>query len=377
MLSVAIDTSVYKADARRSKPAFRALTRLIKGHEAELAIPHFVKREFVTKQQETIGKALKAIADGASTIFKNTNNDALTKYACEALERATQQQQIFAHLVEAEFDAWVVEIHAEEYPITVEQAQGAAEDYFAGNPPFKVAKSRNDIPDGFIWRSILDIARESGRLHFITSDDTLFSAASGHSNIVPHRKLDDFIQTSECQAAIKNLWSEILEENIERAHQLLRARETQITERITTLLPNALTAKNVYDELLPTDDHEAVIYDVGSISSIRLSFDDISYYGENEIGIPFDAKIDCTLEYALYKGEYYRLSHDETKYLRVENRNEHYFGIEDDRTIEASGVLTLRLCDGRIGDITLDDTDLERLLSQAEYSIEVPEIEIE
>jgi hypothetical protein len=377
MLSIAIDTSVYKADVKRNKPAFRALTRLIKGNEASLSVPYFIKREFVTKQQQIIGDAIRAIANAAGTILRNTTHDHLIAYARLALDQADQQQQAFAPLVEAEFDAWLADLDAEEYPLTLEQAQGAIDDYFTGKPPFKSLKNRNDIPDSFIWRSLLDIVEESDRLHFITADDALFDAAKGHPNIVPHRTLDDFIQTDECQMAIKNLWDDIREENIERVHGHLGAHELDLKKQVSTLLPKALTAKTISDTALPTEDEEATIYDVGSINEIDLHFDDASYYGESEIGIPFDAKVDCTLEYALYKPTLHRLSHDERKFLRVEDRNEYFFGIEDDRTIEAGGVLTLRLAERRLSDIALTDHDIEGLISSAEFSVDVSDLAIE
>ena len=182
MLAIAIDTSIYKSDSKRRKPAFRALTRLVKGNVASLAMPFFVKREFVTKQQTIVGDAIKAISSAAATILDNTNQADLKAYAQQVRDAARQLQTAFSPLIESEFDNWLTEVDADQYPITLEQAENVAKDYFTGAPPFKNLKNRNDIPDSFIWRVLLDVAKESGQLHFVTGDDALFAAAQA----VPH-----------------------------------------------------------------------------------------------------------------------------------------------------------------------------------------------
>jgi hypothetical protein len=140
MLAVAIDTSIYKSDSKRRKPAFRALTRLVKGNVASLAMPFFVKREFVTKQQTIVGDAIKAISSAAATILDNTNQADLKAYAQQVRDDARQLQTAFSPLIESEFDNWLTEVDADQYPITLEQAENVAKDYFTGAPPFKNLK---------------------------------------------------------------------------------------------------------------------------------------------------------------------------------------------------------------------------------------------
>jgi hypothetical protein len=377
MLSIAIDTSIYTADAKRRRPAFRALTRLLKSDLASLAVPFFVKREFVTKQQTIIGDAIKAIASAAGTILDNTNNAEMRAYATQVHDHAKQLHASFSPLIESEFDDWITEVNAEEYPISLEQAEAVVDDYFSGAAPFKSLKHRNDIPDSFIWRALMDVVRDSGQVHFVTNDGALFSAAEAIPQITPYRSLDEFLQTKECQAAIRSLWSKTLEENIERAQTHLAAHEGDFVERITDLLPGEMVAKHIYDELLPTHDHEATIYNLNHINSINISFDDGTYSGATSIGLFFTLNVYCTLEYAVEKIEYHMLPQDDKKHLKVEDRNEYYYGIEDHRTLDARGVLTLKLPDSRLGDIALSDNDIENLITNADYSIEVYEIEIE
>ena len=377
MLAIAIDTSIYKSDSKRRKPAFRALTRLVKGNVASLAMPFFVKREFVTKQQTIVGDAIKAISSAAATILDNTNQADLKAYAQQVRDDARQLQTAFSPLIESEFDNWLTEVDADQYPITLEQAENVAKDYFTGAPPFKNLKNRNDIPDSFIWRALLDIAKESGQLHFVTGDDALFAAAQAVPQITPYRSLDEFLQTEECQAAIKSLRSGTLDENIQHAQVHLVEHETDFTHRITNLLPDEMVPKHIHDELLPTVDHDATICNVNSVNSIKISFDDGTYSWATEIGLFFELSIDCTLEYALPKTEYHMLPWDDKKDLKVEENNEYFFGIEDDRTLEARGVLTLKLPDRSLEDFALSDSDIESLIAKADYSIEVYEIEIE
>jgi hypothetical protein len=251
------------------------------------------------------------------------------------------------------------------------------DDYFAGRPPFKAVKNRNDIPDGFIWQCVLDIAQECGRVHLITHDEGLFAAAKGDSRVVAHRTLDQFVQSGECQSAIKKLGSKILEENIERAHSLLRQYEAQFAAKIKTQLPRALIATTVYNDSLPTARNDATIYNVDRVSKVAIGFDEAANYGESEIGIFFDAEVDAVLEFTLSQSDYYRRPHEERRHWHVEEQDGQYLRIEDDRPLSVSGLLTLRLSDGRLGDITLDDAALERLIGKAELRVEVGDIEVE
>lgn len=377
MVHLVLDSSIYRADQKRSKNGFRAIARLAKAHKLALHVPYFVKHEVVTQQQIAVEAAIQEIRKAADTILRTTTQPEIVAYATVTDSQAMLSLKTIHAAISSDFDQWLNDLDAEQYPVTEQDALAVVEDYFSGNPPFRKQKFREDIPDSFIWRSILRIAEENGIVHVVTADNGLFETVARTAGIIAHLKLDDFVQSPECQAEIKASWSEIYEENIERAHSLLGSKSASFSEKIKELLRDALLAETITDDQIPSDDHEATINHVQQPIRIKLLLDEVSYFGETEIGIMFDLDVDCTLEYRLYQGEYYRIPGEQRRHLRVADSNEHYFNIEEDYPTEVKGVLTLRISDGRLGDINLTDPDLERLIENASCSISISTIEIE
>lgn len=106
---------------------------------------------------------------------------------------------------EAELAAWLKDVNATESTMTFEDAQGAFNGYFDGEAPFKTIKNREDIPDALIWQAVKRLASEHRHIHFVVGDKTLRAAADDHDGITTYAKLDEFIQTDECQDALKEI----------------------------------------------------------------------------------------------------------------------------------------------------------------------------
>ena len=104
-----------------------------------------------------------------------------------------------------EFEGWLKDLNAAESAMTIEDTQVAFDAYFEGKPPFKKIKSREDIPDAFIWQAVKRLAKTYKELHFIVADKTLRAAAEALDGITAYATLDEFVQTEECQAALEEI----------------------------------------------------------------------------------------------------------------------------------------------------------------------------
>ncbi len=62
--------------------------------------------------------------------------------------------------------------------ITQDHAELAFSCYFAGVTPFKSIKARNDIPDGFVFAAMAEIAKREGRAYCLCKDSELAKALS-------------------------------------------------------------------------------------------------------------------------------------------------------------------------------------------------------
>ncbi len=280
-------------------------------------------------------------------------------------------------MAEAKFTEWLGDVNAVEVKITLEDAQGAFTGYFDGAPPFKSIKNREDIPDAFIWQAVKRLAAEHKNLHFVVSDNTLRAAADNHPEITTYAKLDEFIQIDECQNSLTAISAN---ENREVNRARVLARLPHITAGLTNSLQsdmvNALDGKEVKGASIPDDNNEGMVTGVGEASDVEFDFDRVEYYGDDDIGIPFTASVECTLNYAVYKAGYYVLDEDKMEGMSIGERNRHYYDVDEEYTLRVKGILSLKIDSEKL-EHKLEDYELDDVILRADTDIQVDEIEVE
>ena len=106
-----------------------------------------------------------------------------------------------------------------------------------------------------------------------------------------------------------------------------------------------------------------------SPTNVHFNFAAAEHYGDGDIGIPFTATVDCELNFAIYKGDYYGLSN--TEHISISERNSHYFDADQTYTISIEGVITLMLDPTDLENEDISDKDLEAILSAPDTSTEI------
>ncbi|MBA3913772.1 MAG: DUF4935 domain-containing protein, partial [Acidobacteriales bacterium] len=303
MLHVIIDTSIYRQDPRREKSAFRALTRLCKGKKVKLHVPEFVRREFVSQQQQLIEKDILAAKKGAESMIKKSPEGAIAEHANVILAEVESSFEMAWEWADNEFESWLKQCEAVEHEMTLEHVKQMTEDYFDGKPPFSSVKERKDMPDSIIFQAIRDLAGENEKLYVVVNDGALLKASTAIKNISGFPTLDAFIETAECQEALEELDSETLTNNIARAKAMIIADEEELKKTLFSELESELHGKTVTSRSIPDDNNEGTIYGVHELNDVTFDFAAREYYGEGEIGIPFEASVDCELNYAMFKSE--------------------------------------------------------------------------
>ena len=189
-----------------------------------------------------------------------------------------------------------------------------------------------------------------------------------------YKTLDDFIQTDSCQEALDDLMPEIVTENIERIKALLPDLQKQLLHRLSTEIVAALVGKTVSHPAIPDDNNEATVLTVGGPEQTEFDFANIEYYGDGELGINFTTHVDCTLNYAIYKGDYFTLPDVED--ISIDECNEHYFDAEQDYSLTAEGVLSIIIDTQELESDQFADDDLAALINDANYSTDIVNTEV-
>lgn len=376
MIHLVLDTNAFTSDRRRESGPFRALERLCKGQKVKLHMPHVVKNEFITQQQQEGRRLLKEIRGLTKELLSVTRDEEIAGFAEETNDSAHDLRRKASNLFKQEWERWLTEVEVSDCPIDPSHGAKVMQDYFEGKAPFKSLKNRNDIPDGFIFQTIVDLATRHQPLHVVANDNAMRAAAAEVDGVVAHDKLGTFIDTQECRAALEALTEEVVAENVQRAGSLLSRATRQLKDAIDSKLTSELDGETVTDIAIPDDNHEGMIYMMNDPSDVSFDFEKTEYYGDNEIGIPFEAITECTLNYAIYKSDYYVLDEDEQAKISISERNDHYFDADQDFPIKATGTLQIKIDTNKLRNEEITDEELLELLDDAEYTVTVDELEV-
>ncbi len=376
MIHLVLDTNILSGDPRRNSGPFRALVRLCKAGKAKLHVPFVVKNEFLTQQKQEARKLLKELRSAADKLSSFTLQDEIFGFSEATKTGATNLRKEAGDLVEQEWEEWLKEVCAVEYPVDPSHGERIIKDYFAGKPPFKAVKNRNDIPDSYVWQTILDLAKTYNALHVVSNDGAVYGAAAGVQGVVAYKRLSEFIDTQQCRAALEALADEAVADNVERAGKLLPTAKRQLEFALGNEIIDELDGKTVTDSRIPDDTNEGMIYMINEPSDVSFGFNKVEYYGDSEIGVPFEAITECTLNYAIFKADYYCLDERKTAQISIDERNEHYFDADEDYPIRATGTLQIKLDKEKLRNEKMTDQEICELFDDAEYDVEVDELEV-
>jgi hypothetical protein len=373
MLHAVLDTSIYSGNPLRNNLAFRALIRLAKAGRVQLHISEITKREFTGQQSDRIESPLKEALASLKKLRKSNKGDEFGAFATETMDAIAALAAKAKSGSKDEFEAWLKDLNATESTMTVEDTQVAFDAYFEGTPPFKKVKSREDIPDAFIWQAVKRLLKTHKELHFVVADKTLRASAEDCDGITAYASLDDFIQTEECQAALEEISTA---ENRARIEGRLQQVAEGLTKIVQTDLVNALDGKTVEDSSIPDDNNEGMVTGVNEAVNVVFDFTKVEYYGADDFGIPFTTSVDCTLNYAVFKADYYSLDEEKMERMSIDERNRHYYDVDEEYLLSVQGVLRITLDSEALQD-ELDDSELDAVILQADTDVEIDEISVE
>ncbi len=371
MMDVVLDSSIYRNDPKRAKNAFRALLRLCKGKIVRLHVPEFVRREFTSQQTQLLEADLKQIQKAATSLIRRSLSPNIAEHSTKILEEAERGLAAAGLYADEEFGDWLKESAAIEYGITLEHTRRVIQDYFNGAPPFTEVKHRVDIPDSFIFQLIVELAATVEHLYVIANDSALFKASANIPNISAFKELESFIETPECQLALEQLPSDAATSNLIRASKVLPKLKDSLLQMLEDDIVDVLVSETVFSREIPDDNGEGLIIMVGSPENVVFAFDQMEYYGGSEIAIPFTGTVECELNYAIFKADYYLLDEEKAERISISERNEHYYDADETYPIEVVGTLSVELDTEILENLKTTDDEIEQAILFGEHKVEI------
>lgn len=374
MIHVVIDSSIYRRDPRRVKAAFTALERLAVAGLVKIHIPRVVFKEFVSQQEAEYATHLKKVEDALRSLQAMLLRDGAVADAQAITSQADAPKRHIDGYAAEEFTAWAGRVSATIHPITSGHGKAVMDDYFRGAPPFKVAKNRQDIPDSFIWRTVLDLKGAHGELSVIVGDRAVREACNSATGVTSYDSLEDFLKSPRCQQLIKK-------ESTDRLTGILTLvldrQSGLVNQAIEDALIDLLPGKTVTSDSIPDDNHEAIISTLENTDYIGVERHQLQYLGDGTFLVPFAVRVDCLLDYFIFIADYYALGDDRTASIGTSSWNDHNYAAEETYTLVVEGLVSINLgADVGQGEITEDG--VASLLTPDAISIDsIEEISVE
>jgi hypothetical protein len=319
-IHIALDSNQYIADRLFTKPSFNLIKALVRHDLIRIHIPWFVYKECTTRNIQEIQQELHQAIKGIESLEDMGADPKLAKEFNEAAQRLKLKRDNVVASVEKVWKDFISETNATLYSFFKEDSVRVFEDYFSGGKPFNSLKGRKDIPDAFIYQNLLSIAK-GVPLHFICNDDNLRKHLDGQTRIKTYKDLKDFFQSPEYAPVSKEYerlekYKALEKKLLKRDHEILE----YFMDELQSHEPFEATSKD-----FRSDDNVATINALSS-PTVKILTNEI-LYADDIFYVPVMVAASASIDYFLYKADYYILSDD--KKISVSKWNDHYFLAEE------------------------------------------------
>lgn len=369
MIDVVIDTSIYRADPKREKAAFRILTKMAANGFVRVHIPHVVEREFSTQQltslESTFGEARKFISSARKRVSESLIQEV------NGIEKLIESFRVKAEVeIVSSLSKWAKEINAEIHATQPHHGELVLNAYFSGNAPFSQPKERKDFPDAFIYESIHDIAKLKGSVHVVSADENLRNACSKIKGVTAYDTLEEFLKSKPCIDAVHHL------EHLEKVNQFrvnIGSYVSAFLKHINQLLLDYLPYKEFEDPHFKSDDNSGAVEMMDESEDIELDESKIEILGVDTLLVPFSCRLGALVYYSIFAADYWAMTDNELLGISVhydENSSDHYLEANENVTLEINGVFSVSF-EFNLGDVINDpEADFAPYLEDADVTLE-------
>lgn len=321
-MRIVIDSTEYKRDRGLNKENLSLIKDMGKENLISLHIPYFVYKECSSSSVIDLKSELNKIQVSLKSFVRKGMNDTDYETARKIAFEIKKLHDNSQKSNELLWEDFVDQSNAILYKFDPEESTNVVNAYFEGLPPFKSVKSRNDIPDAFIYQTIEKLSQE-GEVHLISGDENLRDKCNDLKTVNVHSTFQELYENESFK--VNRAKYEVLKANqrVTDAKNILLDNLDQFEIAASEFI-HRLDSLSITDLQIPSDDNQATIeaidYSKTSVDTDNIQFIDDKFYVHVEI------KGNASISYAVYKPDYWIL---EPAPSIVEDLNRHYFLCED------------------------------------------------
>ncbi len=367
-MTIVLDTTELNSCPLRTRAAFKTIEHLARARLLRLLIPQMVRTEFESQEQGKVSNGIEHISGqinqlcrGVAGKLREDKLRGLVSQARAILADATSD-------ISTDFDEWLKRVGGTTVPYHEDDLSEVMQLFSDGKPPFATRRSRDDLPDGFVFVATRRIASESGALTvLISGDKPLRKAASEIAHVRCFKDLAQFCSADVMQGLIEEHSPTI---NFHRLVESLRAKPELVLHEFTSDLCSELQDSPISSHLIPDDNSEGIVQGVYDPDSVHLVMDKAWDYGDGRMGLPFRALVEAEVGFCVFAADYWCMGDRESSGISVSQHNDHYLDAEKTFMLDVQGTLVVHLDEERLASDDLDASDLEEILDEAEVEIE-------
>nr|WP_322626465.1 PIN domain-containing protein [uncultured Flavobacterium sp.] len=360
-----IDSTEYKQDRTLNKRDFAVIRDFGKHGFIKLHIPYMVYMEVYSMIVDDLTVSINQIKNELLGLEKKgiLASDYLTaKTVSKSVEDFLPNIE---NSVTKLWDSFIKESKAIKHPLYEADSTPVFEAYFTGKKPFKSLKSRKDIPDAFIYETIIRLVKEED-VHVVSGDAGMRTSFDGISKIKTYSSLKEFLSSVEFETLVKkrdaimfaHSKQQVLTAEIESGKDLLMEFKDVFETAVENYVSNVHYLE-IDETYLPSDNGEATIQAIDDFEVIldrqKIEFINDSYY------VPILVKAVASVDFYVEKSEYWSRNN-----LRGSEWNEWVYLCEDTFSIELEKTIIIskdEFNEDLEPEIEIDDFDEIRLIT--------------
>lgn len=352
LIHVVFDSNVLRTDRSLNKIDMIYMRSLAKLGLVKMHFPWIVYKECTSHNIADITSEL----DTAENKLKSLSRKGLHEDEDLVLNRIAYQirktKPKLKDSVEKVWNDYIRETDSILHPLREDYTAKIFEGYFSALPPFKKLKSREDIPDAYIFESLKDLALKHP-IHFLSSDENLGATAATISNITVHKTFENFYNSNEFECT--KLYYEHKGKN-----ELLMMKFIDLIPTVRKVIEEEVYLWKPFEAFvdypLSNDDHISV----GSIDDVKVSInkDEVKLI-DGEFYVPLKITGEASIDFFMDRSLYYEID-DDVKLPSVSDWNDHVYLAEDTDNIifEHTIVIPASILEDKDLDLAIDELEL-------------------
>ena len=364
-INVFLDTSVLPRNPTGVSAEYRALAELAEENEVAVYLSTVVYREWVTqKQGHFLSKAAKSEKAVRDLIRDDWSRSiAIHPRLIEIDDWFSRNRQTVAATAGENAAAVLDQLRPSIINIQKDHAASAFDGYFQGHPPFASVKSRDDIPDAFIFESLKGLLHpEDHVVHAVIADGNLREAADTLAGVQTHESLRALFELTAIVDAQNNLlrantWRRWLDH---RGPEL-RSLSDEIESEVRRIAIDVLAYKTVNHDEIPDDNCDGIISGIDEAENIDIDWDNYENFGVGILSMPIEFDVSVAIDFHVYRTDAFSVP-DGVSVSMGDFERDHYFEAEADVNVHVKANAVFRIPNNEIDDesiATIDDFALE------------------